>query len=120
MEKKVCDLKRGDVLVVNGVRFTIDQIAETPDGRTLILFKDIPATPENLEAYGSLLKKMGVLRSSSLPENQEVLEYQGDKAILKWPEERPRSYEEYRQAYAHLFCGGVDNIIKEVLKEDEH
>lgn len=108
MEKKVGDLKRGDVLVENGVRFTIDQIAETPDGRTLILFKDIKymqATPESIKAY---------------IENQGVLEYQGDKAILKWPEERPRSYEEYRKAFSDLFCGGAENIIKEVLKEDEH
>ena len=62
--KKVSDLKPGDVIVENGVRFTIDQIAEAPDGRMLILFKDMPATRENMESYGSLLRKAKDLSSN--------------------------------------------------------
>lgn len=61
--KKVSDLKSGDVLVENGVPFTIDRMAEVPDGRILILFKDMPATRENMEAYGSLLRKVKKLGS---------------------------------------------------------
>lgn len=112
--KKVSDLKQGDVIVENGVRFTIDQIAEAPGGRMLILFKDMPATRENMEAYASLMKKSKVANEISLPRlhGSQVLEYQGDQAIVKWPDERPRSCEEYRKAFSDLFCGGAENIIK--------
>ena len=87
--KRVFDLKPGEVIVENGVRFTT--------------------------------KKSKVANETVLPRlhGSQVLEYQGDRAIVKWPDERPRSCEEYRKAFSDLFCGGVDNTIKEALKEDE-
>ena len=122
MAKKVGDLKKGDVIVENGVRFTIDQIFEAPNGCVLIRFEDMPATHENLEAYKSLLDRLKGGNEKAYPRLRcpEVLEYQGDQAIVKWPDDRPRSYEEYRKAFSDLFCGRADNVIKEELKEDEH
>lgn len=56
--KRVTDLKRGDVIVAGGVEFVVQAAANLPDGRTTLLFQDMPATLENLAAYGELLRIM--------------------------------------------------------------
>lgn len=54
--KRVCELKPGDYIKQDGVRFVVKEILNTPDGKTLIRFEDMPATDENMAAYGKLLK----------------------------------------------------------------
>ena len=44
--KKVEDLVPGDVLVQDGVRFVVKEIAPLPDGKTAVYFEDMPATEE--------------------------------------------------------------------------
>ena len=56
MRKKVSELEPGDVIRENGVAFTVKQVLNSGAGKTLVLFEDMPATEENMEAYGSLLK----------------------------------------------------------------
>lgn len=56
--KKVTDLKRGDIIIVDGIEFVVAAVANLPDGRTTLLFRDMPATLENLAAYGELLRIM--------------------------------------------------------------
>lgn len=56
--KEVSELKPGEAIRVNNVRFVIKHIANLPGGRTTIIFEDMDATPENMEAYGELLKLM--------------------------------------------------------------
>lgn len=56
--KKVGELEPGDAIIQDGVRFTVKVIANLPNGKTTILFEDMPATEENMAAYGKLLKLM--------------------------------------------------------------
>lgn len=58
MSKTVAELQPGDVIRVRDVRFVIKNIANLPNGKTTIIFEDMDATPENMEAYGELLKIM--------------------------------------------------------------
>jgi hypothetical protein len=55
--KTVRDLKPGDVIVQDGIRFVVRFIENMPNGNTAILFEDMPATEENMAAYGALMKK---------------------------------------------------------------
>lgn len=64
MRKKVSELEPGDVIRKKGVAFTVKQVLNSDAGKTLILFEDMPATEENMEAYGSLLKKMKELNEN--------------------------------------------------------
>ncbi len=56
--KRVSDLKRGDVIVAGGVEFVVKAAATLPNGKTTLVFRDMPATTENLAAYGELLRIM--------------------------------------------------------------
>lgn len=56
--KKASELEPGDVIKERGVAFTVRWVLNTDDNKTLIMFEDMPATAENMAAYGSLLKKM--------------------------------------------------------------
>ena len=56
--KKASELEPGDVIQECGVRFTVRHIANLDSGKTTIVFEDMPATTENMAAYGSPLKKM--------------------------------------------------------------
>lgn len=56
--KRVRDLEPGDVVKAGGVEFVVEAAANLPNGKTTILFKDVPATPEYITAYGELLKIM--------------------------------------------------------------
>ena len=55
--KRVSELEPGDVIREKGVAFVVKLVLNR-DGKTLIMFEDMSATWENMEAYGSLLKKM--------------------------------------------------------------
>ena len=68
MRKKVSELEPGDVIREKGVAFTVKQVLNSDAGKTLILFEDMPATTENMEAYGSLLKKMKELNENGKQE----------------------------------------------------
>ncbi len=68
MRKKVSELEPGDVIRENGVAFTVKQVLNSGAGKTLVLFEDMPATEENMEAYGSLLKKMKELNENGKQE----------------------------------------------------
>lgn len=68
MRKKVSELEPGDVIREKGVAFTVKQVLNSDAGKTLILFEDMPATEENMEAYGSLLKKMKELNENGKQE----------------------------------------------------
>lgn len=68
MRKKVSELEPGDVIREKGVAFTVKQVLNSDAGKTLILFEDMPATKENMEAYGSLLKKMKELNENGKQE----------------------------------------------------
>lgn len=68
MRMKVSELKPGDVIREKGVAFTVKQVLNSDAGKTLILFEDMPATEENMEAYGSLLKKMKELNENGKQE----------------------------------------------------
>ena len=57
-KKTVSELKPGDVIREKGVAFVVKLVLNQEGKKTLIVFEDIPATEENMEAYGSLLKKM--------------------------------------------------------------
>lgn len=56
--KNVGELVPGDIITQDGVKFTVKVIANLPNGKTAILFEDMPATEENMAAYGKLLKLM--------------------------------------------------------------
>ena len=56
--KRVSDLKRGDVVVAGGVEFVVEAAVNMSNGKTFLMFQDVPATPENMAAYGELLKIM--------------------------------------------------------------
>lgn len=56
--KRVSDLKRGDVVVAGGVEFVVKAAVNMSNGKTFLMFQDVPATPENMAAYGELLKIM--------------------------------------------------------------
>lgn len=58
MKKRVEDLERGDVVKVGNVEFVVEAKVNLPDGKTFLMFQDVPATPENMAAYGKLLKMM--------------------------------------------------------------
>lgn len=55
--KRVSELKPGDVIREKGVSFVVRLVLNREEGKTLIVFEDMPATEENMEAYGSLLKR---------------------------------------------------------------
>ena len=69
--KKVSELQPGDVIRVKDVRFTIKAIANLPNGKTTILFEDMDATPENMEAYGELLKIMKEAKKKEELQNEQ-------------------------------------------------
>lgn len=58
MTKTVSELKPGDVLKVGDVKFTVKVAANLPNGKTTLMFEDMPNTPEYREAYEKLLKLM--------------------------------------------------------------
>lgn len=66
-KKTVSELKPGDVIREKGVAFVVKLVLNR-DGKTLIMFEDMPATRENMEAYGSLLKKMKELNENGKQE----------------------------------------------------
>lgn len=68
MRKKVSELEPGDVIREKGVAFTVKQVLNSGAGKTLVLFEDMPATEENMEAYGSLLKRMKELNENGKQE----------------------------------------------------
>lgn len=68
MRKKVFELEPCDVIREKGVAFIVKQVLNSDAGKTLILFEDMPATEENMEAYGSLLKKMKELNENGKQE----------------------------------------------------
>lgn len=72
--KKVSELVRGDVIVQDGVRFVVKETENLPNGKTAILFEDMPTTEENMAAYGKLLKLMKVLGDRHLLEINEETE----------------------------------------------
>ena len=65
--KRVSELEPGDVIREKGVAFVVKLVLNR-DGKTLIMFEDMPATRENMEAYGSLLKKMKALNENGKQE----------------------------------------------------
>lgn len=66
-KKTVSELKPGDVIREKGVAFVVKLVLNW-DGKTLIMFEDMQATWENMEAYGSLLKKMKELNENGKQE----------------------------------------------------
>lgn len=66
-KKTVSELKPGDVIREKGVALVVKLVLNR-DGKTLIMFEDMPATRENMEAYGSLLKKMKELNENGKQE----------------------------------------------------
>lgn len=66
--KMVSELKPGDVIWEKGVSFVVRLVLNREEGKTLIVFEDMPATEENMEAYGSLLKKMKELNENGKQE----------------------------------------------------
>lgn len=62
--KKVSELEPGDVIVENGVRFVVRSALNLENGKTFIMFEDMPATDAVTKAYGSLLKKMKELNEN--------------------------------------------------------
>lgn len=65
--KRVSELEPGDVIREKGVAFVVKLVLNR-DGKTHIMFEDMPATRENMEAYGSLLKKMKELNENGKQE----------------------------------------------------
>ena len=65
--KEVSELKPGEIIRETGVAFTVRRVLNT-DEKTLIIFEDMPATKENMEAYGSLLKKAKELKKNGKAE----------------------------------------------------
>ena len=65
--KRVSELEPGDVIREKGVAFVVKLVLNR-DGKTLIMFEDMPVTWENMEAYGSLLKKMKELNENGKQE----------------------------------------------------
>ncbi len=57
--KKVEDLVPGDVLVQDGVRFVVKEIAPLPDGKTAVYFEDMPATEEVTASFRKLTEATG-------------------------------------------------------------
>lgn len=66
-KKTVSELKPGDVIREKGVAFVVKLVLNR-DSKTLIMFEDMPATWENMEAYRSLLKKMKELNENGKQE----------------------------------------------------
>lgn len=56
--KKVSELKKGDIVKVDGVEFVVQAAVNLNNGKTFLMFEDVPATHENMAAYGKLLKIM--------------------------------------------------------------
>lgn len=65
--KRVSELEPGDVIREKGVAFVVKLVLNR-DGKTLIMFEDMPAIRENMDAYGSLLKKMKELNENGKQE----------------------------------------------------
>lgn len=57
--KRVEDLKPGDVLVQDGVTFTVKGTAPLPDGQTAVYFEDMPANEEVTAAFRKLTEVTG-------------------------------------------------------------
>lgn len=57
--KKVEDLVPGDVLVQDGVRFVVKEVAPLPDGKTAVYFEDMPATEEIAASFRKLTEATG-------------------------------------------------------------
>lgn len=66
--KRVSELKPGDVIREKGVSFVVRLVLNREEGKTLIVFEDMPVTEENMEAYGSLMKKMKELNENGKEE----------------------------------------------------
>lgn len=66
--KRVSELEPGDVIREKGVSFVVRLVLNREGGKTLIVFEDMPATEENMEAYGSLMKKMKELNENGKEE----------------------------------------------------
>lgn len=72
MSKTVAELQPGDVIRVRDVRFVIKQITNLPSGKTTIIFEDMDATPENMEAYGELLRIMKQTKEKEDAKNERT------------------------------------------------
>ena len=59
MNKKVEDLVPGDVLVQDGVRFIVKEIAPLSDGKTAVFFEDMPASDEVATSFRRLTEITG-------------------------------------------------------------
>lgn len=57
--KRVEDLKPGDVLVQDGVRFVVKGTESLPDGKTAVYFEDMPATEEVTASFRRLTEITG-------------------------------------------------------------
>ena len=57
--KRVEDLKPGDVLVQDGVRFIVKGTESLPDGKTAVFFEDMPATEEVAASFRKLTETTG-------------------------------------------------------------
>lgn len=56
--KTVADLKPGDVAYIDGQPFTVKSV-DTSDGKTTLVFEDVPATKERCEAIKRLVRDTG-------------------------------------------------------------
>ena len=68
----VAEIQPGDVIRVKDVRFVIRNIVNLPNGKTTIIFEDMDATPENMEAYGELLKIMKQTKEKEGIKNEQA------------------------------------------------
>lgn len=57
--KRAEDLKPGDEIVQDGVRFIVKETAPLPDGKTAVYFEDMPATEEVTAAFRKLTETVG-------------------------------------------------------------
>ena len=57
--KTVSDLKPGDKIRHGCLELTVKEIWPTDDGKTCILFEDIPSTDENSQAFQDLVRRTG-------------------------------------------------------------
>ena len=56
--KTVADLKPGDVAYIDGQPFTVKSV-DTSDGKTTLVFENVPATKERCEALKRLARDTG-------------------------------------------------------------
>lgn len=57
--KTVSDLKPGDKIRHGSLELTVKEIWPADDGKTCILFEDIPSTDENSQAFQDLVRRTG-------------------------------------------------------------